>query len=67
MMRELLELKGKIREKKKSYRGIAKEIGISTSTFNNKINGYSAFDIIEASKIAFILDIPPDKISSFFA
>lgn len=66
-MRELSELKGKIREKNQSYRSIAKEIGVSTSTLNNKINGYSAFDIIEASKIASILDIPPDKISYFFA
>lgn len=66
-MRELTELKGKIREKKKSYRAISSEIGMSLSTFNKKINGYTAFDIVEASKIASILDIPPDKISSFFA
>lgn len=67
MMRELLELKGKIRENKTSYRELAKKIGMSTNTLSNKINGYSAFDIVEASQIADVLGIPPDKIAYFFA
>ena len=64
-MRELLELKGKIRENKTSYRELAKKIGMSTNTLSNKINGYSAFDIVEASQIADVLGIPPDKIAYF--
>lgn len=65
--RELTELKGRIREKKKSYRFISEETGISLSTINNKINGYASFDILEAAKIAPLLDIPPEEISAFFA
>lgn len=65
-MKELSKLKGRIREKGTNYRFIAKEIGMALTTFNNKINGYSDFDIIEASKIALLLDIPPDQILYFF-
>jgi len=65
-MPELSKLKGRIREKGNNYRNIASEIGMALTTFNNKINGYSTFDIVEASKIALILEIPPEEISYFF-
>lgn len=65
-MAALSKLKGRIREKGSNYRILSKEAGMSLTTFNNKINGYSTFNIVEASKIASILDIPPEDISIFF-
>ena len=65
-MRELTELKGKIREKKSSYRECAKIAGISLNTFNSRMNGNTAFDIIEASKLATHLEIPENEIKYFF-
>lgn len=62
----LSKLKGRIREKNQSYRSISEMVGMSLSTFNKKVNGNGAFDIIEASKIADILDIPPEEIRLFF-
>lgn len=65
-MSELSKLKGRIREKNSSYRSISNEIGMSLSAFNDKMNGKTAFDIVEASKVAAILDISPEDISKFF-
>ena len=66
-VRELTELKGKIREKKTNYRQCAKIAGMSLNTFNGRMNGKTAFDIVEASKLAEHLDIPADNIKNFFA
>lgn len=65
-MKELNKLKGRIREKGKSYRTIANDIGMSLNAFNSKMNGRSSFDIVEASKISAILEIPPEEIVNFF-
>lgn len=65
--KELTKLKGRIREKKKSYREISTQSGISLSAFNSKINGYSAFDIVEAGCVAPLLDITLEEIPYFFA
>lgn len=65
--RELVELKGRIREKKKNYRELSRASDMALTTFNDKINGYSAFDIVEAGKIAPLLDISIEEIPSFFA
>lgn len=65
-MPELSKLKGRIREKGSNYRDISKEIGMSLSAFNDKMNGRTAFDIVEASKVAAILDISPENIAYFF-
>ena len=67
IMRELIELKGKIRERKSNYRECAKIANISLNTFNSRINGRTAFDIIEASKLATHLGIPESEIKYFFA
>ena len=66
-MPELVLLKARIREKKSSYGKLCNALGISYTAFWNKINGRSAFDIVEASKLAAILDISPDEITIFFA
>ena len=65
-MPNLLKLKGRIKEKNQTYFKLADKIGISASAFNNKINGRSSFDIIEASQLSAILDIPPEDIIYFF-
>ena len=66
-MPELVLLKARIREKKSSYRELCSALDISYTAFWNKINGRSAFNIIEASKVAAILDISPEEIILFFA
>ena len=60
------KLKGRIREKGTNYTRLAQDLGISVSAFNNKINGRSEFDIVEAGKLSSILDIPPRDIINFF-
>ncbi len=51
-MTRLNVLKGKMREKGETYASCAKEIGISTTSFCEKINGKRKFSVEEASLIA---------------
>lgn len=64
---ELNKLKGRMREKGETYRSMSKKTGIPLNTFNNKVNGYSTFDISEAVSVCSILDIDLSEISSFFS
>ena len=64
--RELLELKGLLRASKYSYKKIAQSIGIHTTTFSDKINGYSTFTLSEADKIIKLLNISVEEISKYF-
>ena len=41
-------LKGKLYEKQKTYRDMAKALGISVTAVNNKMNGKTEFDCAEA-------------------
>ena len=66
IMPKLAKLKGRIKEKNQSYASLSKAIGISVSALNNKINGRSSFDIIEASRLSSILDISPEEVINFF-
>ena len=50
--RELVELKGILREKKINYETLARFLKMSISALSNKINGKSVFDILEVNKIA---------------
>lgn len=59
-------LKGKIREENKNYRSLSKETGISVNSLNNKLNGYSVFDMREISIIVEKLNIEPDEIIKYF-
>jgi len=63
---ELAALKGRIREKKMSYRKLALELGIGLNTLSDKVNGFYPFNVIEMEKIATILEIEPRDIASFF-
>ena len=59
-------LKGKIREENKKYRSLSKETGISVNALNNKLNGYSVFDMREVSIMVEKLNIQPNDIIKYF-
>ena len=63
---ELNALKGKIRAEKTNYKEVAIKMGIEISTLNNKINGYTAFNISEAEKMVEILNIDVENINFYF-
>lgn len=51
------KLKGKIKEEDKTYEECASAIGISTTTFCNKINGISKFYIDELENLGNFLNM----------
>ena len=59
-------LKGRIREENKNYRSLSKETGISVNALNNKLNGYSVFDMKEVSIVIDKLNIQPNEIIKYF-
>lgn len=59
-------LKGKIREENENYRSLSKETGISVNALNNKLNGYSVFDMREVSIMVEKLNIQPNDIIKYF-
>lgn len=61
-----LMLKGRIVAKGFTQAEIAKKLGVSKTTFNNKLNGKSEFTASEIKKLVLILDID-DIIAYFFA
>lgn len=63
---ELTALKGRIREKKTSYRKLASELGIGLNTLSDKINGFYAISGPEMEQMAMILDIEPKNIAAYF-
>lgn len=64
--RELVELKGLLRQKKMTYINLCKAIGICINALCDKLNGFSVFDLMEATKIINVLEIPTDKINYYF-
>lgn len=60
------KLKGKMRESNKSYRECAKMIGISTASFNSKMNGRTRFYIDELEELAKILDMTFNEKANIF-
>lgn len=63
---ELTALKGRIREKKTSYRKLAKHLGMSSNTLSDKINGFYPISAPEMEKIADALEIDPQDVAVFF-
>ena len=60
-------LKGKLREKGKTYKDCATYLSISPLTFHNKINGETEFSTVEASKLSNFLGLTEDeKLNIFF-
>lgn len=64
--RELVELKGLLREKKINYETLARYLKMSLSALSNKINGKSVFDILEVEKIASFVGIQKENIPLYF-
>ena len=64
---ELKKLKGKMVEQGETYRSMSAKTGIPLNTLNNKLNGYSLFDIVEALLVCEILEIDVKDIPIFFA
>lgn len=64
--RELVELKGLMREKKITYQEMARYLEMALSAFCNKINGFSIFNIVEVDKICKKLDICKKNIPVYF-
>ena len=63
----LNKLKGRIRESNKTYRDCAKTIGISTASFNSKMNGKSRFYIDELEELGNFLNMTGnEKLNIFF-
>jgi transcriptional regulator with XRE-family HTH domain len=63
---ELNALKGRIREKKSSYQSLSEKMGVSKNALNDKINGYSVFNIDEVGFLVEELDIPDREIIRYF-
>lgn len=64
--RELVELKGILREKKINYETLAKYLKMSLSALSNKINGKSIFNIIEINSITAFVGIKKEDIPLYF-
>lgn len=64
--RELVELKGIMRQNKINYEYLARELEMSISALSNKINGKSVFDTIEVDKITKIVGIKREDIPLYF-
>lgn len=64
--RELVELKGLLREKKINYVTLARYLKLSLSALSNKINGKSVFNLVEVVKIAKLVDIERKDIPLYF-
>lgn len=64
--RELVELKGILREKKINYETLARYLKMSLSALSNKINGKSVFNILEVEKIIRFVGIQKENIPLYF-
>ena len=60
------KLKGKILEKRKIYEECAAALGVTVTTFSNKMNGKGKFYIDEINKLATLLELTnQEKIDIF--
>lgn len=62
----LNKLKGKIRECGKTYLECSEFLGISLSTFNNKMNGIRKFYIDELDRLGDFLGMSKEEKAEFF-
>lgn len=62
----LPKLKGKMRERSKTYKQCASVLGISLTGFYNKISGKSVFNIVELDTLGDFLDMTNDERAEIF-
>jgi len=62
----LRKIIGAMRENNITQENIARQLNMSISTFNQKLNGVADFKLTELRKIAEILDIQEDKYYEYF-
>ena len=62
----LNKLKGLMKEKNLTQEDIAKELNISKSTFNLKLNSNAYFSQTEIYKMAELLNIPAEQYLEYF-
>lgn len=60
------KLKGKLREKKKTYKDCANYLGIGESQFCKKINKEVDFWLVEAAKLAVYLELSTEEFCAIF-
>lgn len=58
---DINKLKGKIREKSKTYEECSKSIGVTITTFSNKMNGISKFYVEEINILSKFLGLTNDE------
>lgn len=64
--KELVKLKGILREQKITYTEISKRLNMSVSAFSNKINGKTLFNIVEISVLIIVLKISLNDVGKIF-
>lgn len=62
----LNKLKGKLTENEKTYRECAEYLGITVTTFNNKINGRGKFYVDEVNKLSKLLRLSNEEKINIF-
>ena len=65
-MTNLNMLKGKLKEKNKTYNECAAELGISTTSFNEKMNGKSRFKVEEAQVLSNFISLSENERIAIF-
>ena len=63
---EKIKLKKTLIKKNKSYKALAKILGISVDAVFNKLNGYTSFSTLEIAKISKLFNFSPEQIKDFF-
>lgn len=63
---EMMKLKGLLTEKKKTYKDCARQLDISVTSFNDKINGKRAFSCWEATELSAFLELTPEERANIF-
>lgn len=65
-MVNIQKLKGRLREKDRTQAELARYLGISSATVNQKLNGTRPISLDEADKIASFLDIGEMDFRAYF-
>ena len=62
------KLKGKLVERRKTYKDCAEHLNITITAFSNKMNGHSKFYVEEVNRLSELLELSTnEKISIFLS